>query len=114
MFNYLNFKYIPFHLIFVHLTFYISHVLFRCHGEMGRSNGRSSVTADTKTHSTALDHKINGTLTIFNTATDMDAVSTVIKSVSEKLNEGTTLSLRAQKELSNELSKAAIAHDKYA
>ena len=62
MIKYLNFKYITFvGFQFVHLIFYISHVLFRCHGKMGRSNGRSSVTANTKTHSTALDHKINGT-----------------------------------------------------
>jgi hypothetical protein len=40
----------------------------------------------------------------------MAAVSTVIKAVLEKLNEGTSFTLRAQKELSNKLSKAATVH----
>jgi hypothetical protein len=44
-------------------------------------------------------------------ATDVAAVSPVIKAVSEKLNVGTSLTLRAEIDLSNELSKAATVHD---
>ena len=67
--------------------------------------------ASSKTPRTALDHKIDGTLHVLHSSSNMGAVSTLIKSVSSSLIDGERSSHRRRKEMHDELMKPAAVND---
>ena len=83
---------------------------FDCMATMATTSVSVDV-ASSKTPRTALDHKIDGTLHVLHSSSNMGAVSTLIKSVSSSLIDGERSSHRRRKEMHDELMKAAAVND---